>query len=215
MNANLNRMLAGLASSTLATAAIAVPADFVDTAPVLYTSPIVERVSEPRQECWTETQASAPAPRGMGSYVAPAIGAVVGGLLGSLVGSGNGRVVASATGAAVGAMAGHAIGNDNAASNQPVQRCRTVDATREVIQGYNVVYRYNGQDISTTLPYDPGQTVRVGVGILDSGTGAAGEAGYPGAARSPYTPAGGTRYDVRYPYRGAPAASNSIPYYSY
>jgi uncharacterized protein YcfJ len=214
MNANLNRMLAGLASSTLATAAVAVPSDFVDIAPVVYSSPIVERVSEPRQECWTETPAAAPA-RGVGSYVAPAIGAVVGGLLGSLVGSGNGRVVASATGAAVGAMAGHAIGNDNAASAQPVQRCRTVDATREVIQGYNVVYRYNGQDITTTLPYDPGQTVRVGVGILD---GENGGTGYSGAARSGYVPASAPRYDTRdtrYPYRGSPTATNNTPYYSY
>lgn len=47
------------------------------------------------------------------------------------------------------------------------QRCRTVQGTREVIYGYTVVYRYNGRDITTTLPHDPGPTVRVGVSVLD------------------------------------------------
>jgi hypothetical protein len=29
------------------------------------------------------------------------------------------------------------------------------------------VYRYNGRDITTTMPYNPGSTVRVAVGIAD------------------------------------------------
>ncbi|MGH8619990.1 MAG: hypothetical protein ACREUW_20050, partial [Burkholderiales bacterium] len=61
-------------------AAGAAPTDFVDTAPVISSTPIIERVYEPRQECWTETQAvNAPAARGPGDYVAPVLGAVVGG----------------------------------------------------------------------------------------------------------------------------------------
>ena len=82
--------------------------DFIDTAPVVSSTPIVERVSEPRQEC-------GPAP-----------------------------------------------------AAAPEQPCRTVKVEREVIRGYTVVYRYNGRDVTVTLPHDPGPTVRVGVGIVDN-----------------------------------------------
>lgn len=81
-------------------------ADFIDTARVVSSTPIVERVTEPRQEC----------------DLAPA----------------------------------------------PARTCRTVSVAREVIRGYTVVYHYNGRDVTVTLPHDPGPTVRVGIGIVDS-----------------------------------------------
>ena len=49
----------------------------------------------------------------------------------------------------------------------PAQQCRTVQTTREIVKGYTVVYRYNDRDITTTLPRDPGPTVRVGIGVVD------------------------------------------------
>ena len=83
--------------------------DLIDTAQVVSSTPIVEHVTEPRQEC----------------------------------------------------------------DPAPSQQCRTVQATREVIKGYTVVYRYNGRDVTTTLPRDPGPTVRVGVGVfIDDGPAA-------------------------------------------
>jgi len=189
--------------------------DFVDSAQVVSSTPIFERVSEPRQECTTE---SVNAPRQQErSIVAPIIGGIAGALIGRQIGHGNGRDVATAVGAAAGTLAGDAVANPDAnrnytgaavgavaggvlgnqvgngrgngvataagtiagtmvgdragarttASAQPAQRCRTVESTREVIKGYNVVYRYNGRDVATTLPYNPGNTVRVGVGIID------------------------------------------------
>jgi len=30
-----------------------------------------------------------------------------------------------------------------------------------------VTYRYNGQNITTTLPYQPGSTLRVGVSVIE------------------------------------------------
>jgi len=192
----------------------AAPTDFVETAPVISATPIIERVYEPRQECSTDTSATAaPAAQGPGRYVAPVLGAVVGGLLGSLVGSGNGRVAAGAAGAAIGAMAGNAVGSDFGSGNsaKPVQRCRTVDAGREVVKGYNVVYRYHGRDVATTLPYDPGRTVRVGTGILDDGTGTAGD--YRGPQDRGDQAYG--RYPApRYDTAGSTMSPNT-PYYSY
>ena len=216
--------LAGLLAIAIAgsPAAGAAPTDFVDTATVISATPIIERIADPRQQCWSETQGvNAPAARGPGTYVAPVLGAVVGGLLGSMVGSGNGRVAAGAAGAAIGAMAGNAIGNDSNSAAQPVQRCRTVDNGREVVKGYNVVYRYHGRDIATTLPYDPGRTVRVGTGILYDGDGAGSAGDYrntgnPGntAGRRDYGYDYGANPAPRYGYTGSTQSQNT-PYYSY
>ncbi|HKA38213.1 MAG TPA: hypothetical protein VKD25_00480, partial [Burkholderiales bacterium] len=82
-------------------------ADFVDTAQVISSTPIIERVNEQRQECDPVTEAG----------------------------------------------------------KKPV--CRTVTAEREYVKGYLVIYRYNGRDIATKLPSDPGPTVQVGVGVID------------------------------------------------
>lgn len=220
MTKPLNRPLAGLLAIAVAgiPAAGAAPTDFVDTAPVISATPIIERVSDPRQECWTETSPANAQAQGPGRYVAPVLGAVVGGLLGSMVGSGNGRVAAGAAGAAIGAMAGNAVGNEYGGSAQPVQRCRTVDNGREVVKGYNVVYRYNGRDVATTLPYDPGRTVRVGTGIIDDGAGAGGDYRDYRDARDYRNTAGRDDYRYgpapRYDTAGATMSPNT-PYYSY
>jgi uncharacterized protein YcfJ len=87
-------------------AAAAPAADFIDTAEVISSTPIIERVNEPRQECGPPAETGKP-------------------------------------------------------------ECRAVTTPREYVRGYAVVYRYNGRDIRTTLPSDPGPTVRVGIGVID------------------------------------------------
>lgn len=194
-------------------------ADFVDTVRVVSSTPIYERVSEPRQECWTETANSSAPERSMGGAVVggvaggvlgsqvgsgsgqtaataagaiagtmvgnnvsnpgsenrsatgAVIGGIAGGLLGSQVGGGSGRNAATAAGAIVGAIVGDRVGNPDAPRTQQVQRCRQVENYREEISGYNVVYRYNGREITTRLPYKPGRTMQVGISlnVLDDG----------------------------------------------
>jgi len=189
-------------------------ADFVDTARVISSTPIYERVSEPRRECWTETVQVAPKERSMAGAV---VGGVAGGLLGSQVGGGHGSTAAtgagavagavvgdrvsnpdserSATGSIVGGIAGALLGsqvgggsgnkaataaggvagvligdrvaNPDQPRNKQVERCREVENSREVIKGYNVTYRYNGRDVTTTLPYQPGSTVKVGISMIE------------------------------------------------
>lgn len=85
-------------------------ADFVDTARVISSTPIYERVSEPRQECWTETVNSSTPERSMGGAV---VGGVAGGVLGSQVGKGSGKTAATAAGAVVGTIAGDRVSNPN------------------------------------------------------------------------------------------------------
>lgn len=199
--------------STLSFYPFVYAADFVDTARVVASTPIYERVNEPRRECWTETVQAAPKERSMTGAV---VGGVAGGLLGSQVGGGHGSTVAtgagavagavvgdrvsnpdsnrSATGSIVGGIAGALLGsqvgggsgnkaataaggvagvligdrvaNPDRPQNEQVERCREVENYREVIKGYNVTYRYNGREATVTLPYQPGDTLRVGVGVI-------------------------------------------------
>ncbi len=101
------------------------------------------------------------------SMAGSVVGGAAGGLLGAQVGQGNGRSAAAAAGAIAGAVAGDRIDN-RVAYGAPAQSCRTVETMRETIRGYSVTYHYNGRDVTTTLPYDPGPTVRVGIGIIDA-----------------------------------------------
>ena len=139
--------------------------DYTDTAQVMSVTPVVERVVEPRQECVSQGAPAQPQERSMAGAV---VGGVAGGLLGAQVGRGSGRTAAAAAGAIAGAVIGDRVDNrQTAAASQP-QRCRTVETTREIVRGYTVVYRYNERDITTTLPYDPGRTVTVGIGVIDA-----------------------------------------------
>src|SRR5574340_829446 len=139
-------------------------ADFSDTARVISSTPIYERISEPKRECWKEAVQVAPKERSIGGAV---IGGVAGGLLGSQVGGGNGRTVATGAGAVAGAVIGDRVANPDQPRTEQVERCREVQNSREVIKGYNVTYRYNGQDFTTTLPYQvqPGDSLRVAVNV--------------------------------------------------
>jgi uncharacterized protein YcfJ len=198
-------------------------ADLVDTAQVVSSVPIYDRVSEPKQECWNEV-VNAPAQEhamggavvggvaggllgstvggGNGNKAAAAAGAIagtiigdrnsnpdsagrpiggsllggiMGGILGHQVGGGNGNTAATAVGAAIGAMVGDRMENPTSsqAHEQTVKRCRQVENYREVVRGYNVTYRYNGRDITTRLPYDPGSSVQVSVAVMPDNRGAA------------------------------------------
>ena len=153
-------------------------ADFVDTARVVSVKAVFERVSEPKQECWIETVSSTgtvtrTAPVEEFSIGGALIGGVIGGLVGSQFGQGNGNTVATGVGAIAGAIIGDRA-NQNAQQSTQVQvpqtreerHCRQVESYRDVIRGYDVTYNYNGRDVTTRMPYQPGETVRVGVGVL-------------------------------------------------
>jgi uncharacterized protein YcfJ len=155
-------------------------ADFIDTARVVSSSPVYERVADPRQECWIETVSStgtvtrsAPQEHNIGGAL---LGGVVGGVVGNQIGQGNGNAVATAAGAIAGALIGDQVANQDQ-NGQPQQvtqapqvrqeqHCRTIENYKDVIRGYDVTYRYSGKDVTVRLPNDPGDTVRVGVSVL-------------------------------------------------
>jgi uncharacterized protein YcfJ len=174
-------------------AAWAAEADYVDTARVVSSKPVYERVSEPKQECWTETVTSnatitKSAPVEERSIGGALLGGVIGGVIGSQIGQGNGNTVATGAGAIAGAIIGDRVANKDAqkpaeATTQQVpqtreeRRCRQVESSREVLRGYDVTYRYGGRDTTVRMSRQPGDTVRVGVSVL-------GEAGASDSSRS-------------------------------
>lgn len=183
-------------------------ADFTDTAEVISATPIYQQVSEPRQECWTETTTTRQPAQQKRSYSGAVIGGIAGAILGNQVGGGSGKNVATAAGAIGGAIVGDRIDNDGnqttTASSQPVQRCRTIESSREELTGYDVVYRYRGHDIRTTMPYKPGSTIQVGITALDARP-ISSNTTYPenrdlhgSTGSSGYRPAGNNNYDYRF-----------------
>lgn len=150
----------------LATSATAV--DFTDTAPVVAATPNYRQVSVPRQECWSEDVSVQVQPQGR-SNVGALIGGVSGGIIGNQVGGGHGRDAATVAGAIVGAIVGERLDNPQQPAQyatQQAQRCRTVNDAKQELTGYNVTYRYGGRDVTVALPYNPGSSVRIGVGVM-------------------------------------------------
>jgi uncharacterized protein YcfJ len=165
-----------------------------DTARVLQVTPIVERASSPRRECYTEPVTSYEEPRpappvsgGIGPGTV--LGAIAGGVIGHQFN--NNSAGSTAAGAVIGGIVGNqvdrnaqATANDvyveRAPTTRDVERCKTVPDTRERIVGYDVQYEYNGHPFRTRLPYDPGSQLPVNVEVRPPGADLA-----PGGPRRP------------------------------
>jgi uncharacterized protein YcfJ len=157
------RIAAALLCSVIAMPVMAT--DYRDSAPVVSSVPVYQTVSEPQQQCWTESVTTYEQHRTAGGIV---LGGVAGGLLGNTIGRGNGRAASTVVGALIGAAVGDHIANrDNAtvAVTRPIQHCQTVQSYRQVLTGYQVTYNYNGRNTTVLMPYDPGQSVPVEVGV--------------------------------------------------
>jgi len=144
------------------------PAPQYEYARVVASTPVYEEFNQPRQECWTE-QVSYQEPVRDRNYGGAILGGIVGGIVGNQVGKGTGKTIATAVGAATGAMVGDNVGNrghdDSFTRVGDVQRCRTVDQWSRRVIGYDVIYRYGGQQYNAFLPYDPGHSVRLKIQV--------------------------------------------------
>lgn len=143
------------------------PVQFSDTARVLSSTPVYDEFNEPRRECWTERTGYTREHRDR-SYGGAVLGGIVGGVIGHQFGKGSGKDAATAAGAVVGAITGDNIDNAGRSGySRPVveERCRTVDNWSRRVVGYDVVYRYRGNEYTTFLPYEPGPTLRVNVNV--------------------------------------------------
>jgi uncharacterized protein YcfJ len=143
---------------------------FMQWASVVRTTPIYVHLSEPRQQCWTERVTSDEYVDRNGIPLGAIVGGITGGVIGNQIGSGSGRDVATVGGAIAGAALGNALdweraGITLAPVTRDVERCRTVDVGRDVLDGYDVTYRYLNRDFTTRLPYDPGERLQLRVAV--------------------------------------------------
>lgn len=140
---------------------------------VIESVPVYQRVqvSSPREDCWHEREPVRYSSRS-GSYTPVLVSTIIGGALGNAVGNGksNKRV-----GAVVGAVLGHSIGRDIVAQNsarsgaryRTVEHCEWVEEyyeTEELV-GYQVKYRYNGEEYSVRTSEDPGDQIQLRVRV--------------------------------------------------
>jgi len=163
----------GLIAATAIACAAAAPANadsFTQWAQVVRATPVYVRVSDPRPECWTERVTTEEYVDRNGVPLGAIVGGITGGVIGNQVGGGRGRDAATIGGAVAGAAIGNTIDRERAGiTTTPVVRdiehCRTVDAGRNVLDGYDVTYRYQNRDMTTRLPYDPGDRLQVRVDV--------------------------------------------------
>lgn len=151
-----------------------------DYAKVISAQPIIRYVTvkTPVRNCWQDTEYYTTYHRPPGVAGGTLAGAIIGGVVGHQFGSGRGNDAATVAGTLIGA----AIGNDAAhrrsgrdygyvQHSRPVERCQTRYRNRQEkrIDGYDVVYRYNGQRYATRVPYDPGNRIKVRIDIRPYG----------------------------------------------
>ena len=149
-------------------------------AKVLSAEPIIRyvTVTTPVRECWQDTEYYTVEHRPRDAGASTLAGALIGGVIGHQFGSGRGNDAATVAGTLIGAaIASDAAykrnreGYETVQYSRPVRRCesRLQEHREERIDGYRVVYRYQGQKYMTEMPYDPGNRLRVRVDIRPAG----------------------------------------------
>ena len=143
-----------------------------DYARVLNVEPVVRyvTVTTPVKECWEDVQYTSARnyrPARVGKTI---FGALLGGVIGHQIGSGNDA--ATIAGTLIGAAAANGASKnepyyETTQYSHPVRRCETNYQSHEEerIDGYDVVYAYNGRKYATRTPHDPGNRLRIRVDV--------------------------------------------------
>jgi uncharacterized protein YcfJ len=170
-------LVTGIALSLVMTAPITLAGQarygnkYTDTAKVVRVEPIIRtvRVNQPREECYDEQVAVRTG--GYRSATPTIAGGIIGGVLGNQMGSGHGKDLMTIAGVVLGGS----IGRDIGYRHDPYGRYVTTTQTRcqlvndyheeERVDGYEVTYRYHGEEFVTTMPYHPGKHIKVRVAV--------------------------------------------------
>lgn len=170
-------------ASLFASALVGVQAEtYTDNARVRSAEPQYENVNVPRNECsthWVEERVDRSAyERQSGpdrQYGGAILGGLAGGVIGHQIGGGSGKDAATALGVVLGAMTGDRMANDGRRgqydnrpqeiSQREVQSCRTVYDTQTRLTGYRVAYEYRGQNYTTFMHSNPGNSLPVRVSV--------------------------------------------------
>jgi len=201
----MKKLAIAFAAITAATSSIAYSAEqFTDRARVVSVRAIVERIHVSREECWNDTQRGYEERRvtrsDTGASIGPGtvLGAIVGGVVGHQVGGGRGKDAATAGGAVIGGLIGNQSDRDRGGGStteyervpveRNVERCRTINETREATLGYDVQYEYGGRRFTTRMDRDPGRDLRVAVNVTPIEGNEMPPRGRPGPGAPVYRP---------------------------
>ncbi len=140
-------------------------AEVIDSRPIYQ----AVTVASPAEECWQE-EVRVRDSRHQGSNTPVILSTIIGGAIGNAVGN---NKSSQRVGTVVGAVLGHSVGRDIVRANshpqparyQTVQHCEAVTRYRdeERLIGWQVRYRYNGEEFSVRTDQDPGDRIRLRV----------------------------------------------------
>jgi len=147
--------------------------DLFEYAKVVDVRPIYRevQVSSPVRECWEEPvyHTRNQYPKSAGGMLA---GGLIGGIVGHQFGKGSGNKVATAVGTLIGAQIGHDAVNGHSQQHDSTvvgyeEHCKTRHQVsyEEVVDGYDVTYRYRGKNYHVEMPYDPGKRIKMRIQI--------------------------------------------------
>lgn len=148
----------------------------VSYAKVIDVSPVYREVrhSTPVKECWQEPVTRSKRVRSHSGNAAGATlaGGIIGGIIGHQFGKGRGKKAATAVGTIIGAQLGHDSARGSHADSYTQYTtyedfCEVENHVtyEEVLDSYQVTYRYHGQEYSTNMPYNPGKKLKVRVSV--------------------------------------------------
>lgn len=145
-----------------------------DYARVVNVEPVIRYVTvrTPVKECWEDVEYTSVRNYRPARVGRTLFGAILGGVIGHQFGSGSGNDAATIAGTLIGAAAANNASRnapyyETTQTSHPVRRCETSYQSHEEerIDGYDVIYAYNGRKYATRTPYDPGKRLRIRVDI--------------------------------------------------
>jgi uncharacterized protein YcfJ len=120
-------------------------------------------VERPRRECWQDVEYRADRPLGLAGPTLA--GGIVGAAIGRQFGGGRGRDALTVLGGVAGSAVAHERAQRRLGAGTsyavPVERCSVVNErfTEQVIDGYHVVYQYQGRRYAMRTADHPGSRV--------------------------------------------------------
>lgn len=143
--------------------------DLFEYAKVIDVRPIYRQVrtSTPIRECWDEPvyHTRHQGHKSSGGMLA---GGLIGGIIGHQIGKGRGNRVATAVGTLIGAQIGHEAVNGHVEQHSETvvgyeEHCKTRHQVsyEEVVDGYDVTYKYRGKRYHIEMPYNPGERIKM------------------------------------------------------
>jgi uncharacterized protein YcfJ len=142
-------------------------------AKVTQVTPIYREIktTTPVKECWKEPVTHTRQVRNGNSTGSTLAGGLIGGIIGHQIGKGRGRQFSTAVGTLIGAQLGHDAASGAHGSQYTYTAyedyCEVENQVsyEQVLDSYNVTYRYRGESYTTNLPYDPGKKIKLRVTV--------------------------------------------------